>query len=558
MFDAFKQCSLLIKKHFSVIILFVSSSIVLWMNFFISNGTFFLLDGIFFPYREMKGFFEISLVWHAIDIGKLLFWYILFSKIYYFSIVFFTGLLGYKFGSLFTKIFKQTENQTFIESMGIIFFLINPFFYERMLTQPWVMLGSLFLGYGIYFLVTSILNNSSSRHILLAGIFFGLSLSVMTHALFMVSLVMWVYLLLFVRAFRQMLDVIFSGLLFLVLNLNWLLGNFFLHTGNTLSTIWSFNQENIANFTTHWLLPLSPSLSTLFLYGFWWENWGHFLLPTSNNQHWYIAGWIILLLILLGAWKSIKFPTTRRLWIFLSIIGFVSFILAVWVVAPWWDISQFLYDYLPLYIGMREPHKWTGILMIVYGIFFIISMIPLIKFISTVFVSPYWNSITACIIFLFLNAWSPNVLFWFNHQFVMTDYPKDYETWYQQEIQTSTQNNTYLLLPWHSYIACDWTRGKVIPNAMGDYWKPLNVIVSDNIEVGSLYTNSREGRSKDIETFLTNKDFSLLKKRKITDIIFINQCADYLTYQDLLKKSSQKWLLTPNYQWPSLEVYHIR
>jgi len=122
----------------------------------------------------------------------------------------------------------------------------------------------------------------------------------------------------------------------------------------------------------------------------------------------------------------------------------------------------------------------------------------------------------------------------------MTDYPKDYETWYQQEIQTSTQNNTYLLLPWHSYIACDWTRGKVIPNAMGDYWKPLNVIVSDNIEVGSLYTNSREGRSKDIETFLTNKDFSLLKKRKITDIIFINQCADYLTYQDLLKKSSQK------------------
>jgi len=43
------------------------------MNFFISNGTFFLLDGIFFPYREMKGFFEISLVWHAIDIGKLLF-----------------------------------------------------------------------------------------------------------------------------------------------------------------------------------------------------------------------------------------------------------------------------------------------------------------------------------------------------------------------------------------------------------------------------------------------------------------------------------------------------
>jgi hypothetical protein len=32
-------------------------------------------------------------------------------------------------------------------------------------------------------------------------------------------------------------------------------------------------------------------------------------------------------------------------------------------------ITQFLYDHLPFYAGLREPQKWSGILLVAYAYF---------------------------------------------------------------------------------------------------------------------------------------------------------------------------------------------
>ena len=73
---------------------------------------------------------------------------------------------------------------------------------------------------------------------------------------------------------------------------------------------------------------------------------------------------------------------------------------------------------------------------------------------------------------------------------------------------------TWIHLPWHSYQQCAWTN-KVIANSLRRYFFPTEVIVSDNIEIGDLYTNSTSLRSADIEKFLRTHDLSLLEKHGI-------------------------------------------
>jgi hypothetical protein len=53
--------------------------------------------------------------------------------------------------------------------------LINPFAYERMMVQPTIYLGTIFLGYMLYFLIFS-------YRPILAGLMAGLSLAMMAHA----------------------------------------------------------------------------------------------------------------------------------------------------------------------------------------------------------------------------------------------------------------------------------------------------------------------------------------------------------------------------------------
>lgn len=60
-----------------------------------------------------------------------------------------------------------------------------------------------------------------------------------------------------------------------------------------------------------------------------------------------------------------------------------------------------------------------------------------------------------------------------------------------------------------------------------------NLITSDNIEVGTLYSNSTSEESQDIETFLETRDLALLKKWGIEKILFMEKCADFKKYEYL-------------------------
>lgn len=248
----------------------------------------------------------------------------------------------------------------------------------------------------------------------------------------------------------------------------------------------------------------------------------------------------------------------KKISLFLVTLWTISYILWVWITAKWWFISQFLYDYIPFYNWLREPQKWVWLLVMVYSIFFMYWIYNLYLYIEKIIKFKYLNILSIFIIFLFLNWWSPNMLLGFNHQLFISDFPKEYFEIRTKEIKTNYKENKYLILPWHSYMSCDYTKWRVVANVIWWILKPLNTITSDNIEVWNLYTNSSNIESKDIEKFLSNKDINLLKKHKITHIIMLETCADFKNYKEKLNKLEKKNIIKKLQNNKRITLYKIK
>ncbi len=82
-----------------------------------------------------------------------------------------------------------------IEILAGIFFLINPFAYERMMVQLVIYLGIILLGYAMYFLYFFERKDYTPLRALFVGSLMGLSLNLFLHASYMILLLLGVFIL---------------------------------------------------------------------------------------------------------------------------------------------------------------------------------------------------------------------------------------------------------------------------------------------------------------------------------------------------------------------------
>lgn len=540
----------MINKYKHLIFILFISILILWFDFFFKSGTYFLLDLIFSPIYSLKNnFFEVSIFFIINDFLNLIFWNILYSKIFYFWVVFFSWLLWYLFWIQIINWLKINEKYKNIAWFSwILFIMLNPFFYERMITQPWVYLSIIWLWYWLYFLLKNI-----NKNYLLSWLFFGLSITISPHTSFMILTVLLLYFIIFIRRIKDLLNLFYLWLIIIFININWLIWAFIVWKSNVINSISTFWQWNIDNFTSNSLNNLWVEFTNLLLYWFWWEKYWHFFLPDKLNNKWYFAWSIILIVVFFWIFKL--FNKNKKLTLYLVLLWIISFILWVWTASNiFGNITTYLYNNIPYYIWLREPQKWIWLLMIIYLIFFIIWAIYIFKYFEKIFnlkEKKYGFISFLTLIFIFLNSWSPNVIFAFNKQLFITNFPEEYKDFKKNKI---SEKETYLILPWHSYIACGWTKRRVIQNIMWEYFRPWNTIVSDNIEVWNLYSNSNSKQSKDIELFLKNKNINLLKKYNINNIILLDKCADFPSYSFLEKNKNLEKIYNSTY----LKSYKIK
>jgi len=124
--------------------------------------------------------------------------------------------------------------------------------------------------------------------------------------------------------------------------------------------------------------------------------------------------------------------------------------------------------------------------------------------------------------------WSPGMLFGFRGQLSTMRYPESFST-VRAELLMSAPESRTLILPWHSYMGCDWTNKRVIANPMASFFSPLSAVSADNIEMGpALYSNSLNPESKIIEDFLSSSGHLIdpVLAQGFTHIFVLRNCAN--------------------------------
>lgn len=411
------------------------------------------------------------------------------------------------------------------------------------MVQPVIYLGVIFLGYVIYFLLFSVWS-FWLRKAILVGIFASISLNLFLHASYMILFIFGLFSILFLRSWKEFAYMFLSCGIVLILNLNWLLAWFF-WVQNSVQSIQSFSPANLQAFQTQTIAPLDVISTNVLLYGFWGERYGtQYVNISLLSSLWYIAGWIIFLLVCYGFLKirnsidkSGRILQKRKVLLFVGGLGFLSLVFGVGIASPLTSsLTHWMIDHVPLWQWYREPQKWIWILMIIEWIGFLFALAFLFE--------KYGKDIVMRIslivsVFLIFIIWSPGALFWYHSQLRTTIYPEEFNSLRTNLLSDSwtlsssweIQNTKILALPWHSYIGCTWMWVSPISNPIQWLLAPLSVVSSDNIEVGNiLYTNSTDTQSQSIELFLRTHNFNKIKKYNFSHILLMKQCADFQRY----------------------------
>lgn len=534
-------------------------SLILGPSFFINSGFFVFLDTVFFPIYDLSYNFNYSIYFNLHDFFSYLIWYELFSKIYLFATLSLWGYVWYKISQLVLEYFdvKDKKLSSLISVLWIVFFISNPFIYERLVTQVGIALWVFIFWLWAYHLLQYI-KKDENKYFYLAALFFSLAVGIFPHSLIFVILV-WILFLIFFWKKVKFIPFVLSSIVFIILNTHLFVWLFISGSNPVLSATEKFNYQNIEVFQQNSLWGLWTEVTSLLLYGFWGERWERILTPNAVNEYWYIFGFFILGIILF--WVYFCFQKSKKITYFLLILWFLSYILALWISSNiFWFISHFLYENIPYYIGMREPGKLLWILSFVYTIFFLVGNIFILEKLSflskkySISFHPYLqNSITYCIFIIFMIlSWSPNMLFGFNGQLKIIQYPKEYLE--VRKILWDNLQEKNLILPWHSYMWCAWNYGNVISNPMVAILKSENIISAENLEMWNLYSNIKTPLTDDIENFIQSHDISYLKKNNIKNIILQKNCWAFSRYDFLSDKKELKKI----YEKPHLDILQIQ
>jgi len=122
----------------------------------------------------------------------------------------------------------------------------------------------------------------------------------------MIAIIFGLYLIFFVRSWRELGSVALGGIVAMMMNLNWILAPFFGYT-NSVSTISSFSLANLEAFRTQALAPLDVWSTNILLYGFWGERYSnHYVNVGFLSSLWYVAGFLFFVLVGFGIYMLYK------------------------------------------------------------------------------------------------------------------------------------------------------------------------------------------------------------------------------------------------------------
>jgi len=536
------------KKNYPILI-FAFLTIAIMAPLY-QDGFVFLLDMVWTPKIQLSDYlinginsgFPLTLLF------KLLSFIIpteIIQKILLSTILFLCGYLMFRLAQ--TLMLKKWA------LLSGIFYMLNPWVYERFLAGHWKVL----LGYAILPLAIGLflkmLKNPSRKNFFIFFIGFSLYPLISLHwtyisFFFLIGLSIIYYF--FDKSNKKLVVPYFSlakassifGIIFLAINSFWLF-EFFGEDG----IIRKITLNDFSAFATIADAQWGSFFNTLSLYGFWQKS---YFLPKDYFSWWWILTFLVLFLIIAGAFQSIKKKNT--LGITLTFLFIPTLFIAVGYGSPFTKpIIDFLYHTLPGFKGLRETAKISGLLAFTYAI-----LAPLGAQYCTRNISKNSTKIFFVMTMLIPFLWTHSIFWGFRNQLKTYQYPIGWHKTEQMLSASSQKIENVLFLPWHGYLILNFAGNDRIANPARAFFS-ANIIVGKNLDsVYLLETEQAKWDKKifswlnEVATLSDNKNF--LKSENVSHII-LTKTHDWDRYEFLENSKLLKKIFEDN----SVVLYRV-
>ncbi|MFA5021563.1 MAG: hypothetical protein WC508_00570 [Patescibacteria group bacterium] len=491
------------ENSLAILFFFIAAALIIWQLFL--PGYVLTLDMVFTP--KIKIFLASGEFYNSLPFKYLLAavnyllpgWVI--QKIVFLSLFFSIGYLAYYYLPL--------PKKNFAPYWAGLFFLANPFVYERFLAGNWLLLfGYAGLPFFIYYLLKFFQQPNWPNSL---GLVFSLLLiGLFSLHLFTMAIILFfgltIYKLIKAGVAKKIdlvkkifVKLLIVGILTFLFSSYWLVP-YFLNAQQ--SVINNFNQEQWTVFKTATNSSLGTTLNVLSLYGYWGENqpWAnYFLWPRANFIPWLIIAILLFCLVVIGFCQGRK-SKNREVTVIFLVVGLMGFIFSCGLSDTIFkSLNLWLFKHIWFWQGFRDSQKWTAFLVLSYVFFGALGVDAILDFAKRK-IKP---AVKIILIILFTIPVLYTYTIWggFGRQLQPVWYPNSWSEVNKILNQDRAGDYQVLFLPWHQYLSFKFNQYLIIQNPAKDYFDQP-IIQGENMELGGVWGQGQNLLVQKIEDIL--------------------------------------------------------
>lgn len=507
--------------------------IILWQM--LLPGYILTLDMIFAPKIKMflsDGIFHNNLpLKYVLDFLNLFMPGWIIQKMLLISLFFLMGYLAFKFLPVPSKYFSNY--------WAGLFYVINPFVYERFLAGHWMHLFAYaFLPPFIFYLLKFIRNPELKSNIwlffwlFLIGIFsihFFAAAALILFSCVFCAIIKDLALKNKERAKKMLKNSAIFCLLIFVFNGFWI-APYFIRGKKSVKETFTFEYLDV--FKTAENSKMSTSINVLSLHGFWGERepWAnYFIWPKDNFIFWVIFAVFLSVILLAGLIRGLRCGDERNRTILFFALAIASFIFSCGIgETVFKNFNFWIFNNVSFWPGFRDTNKFSGVLVLSYAFFGSLGIFAIMKFID--FKKPKFKKKILAFLFLVPVFYTYPMAVGFSRQLKSIWYPR---SWHEANDILNQDKSDFkvLFLPWHQYFSLNFNRNIITANPAKAFFDK-EIIQGENMELGKIFNQNSGEESREIERIITSEDLSvdnILKvfaSKKIKYIIFANDLGE--------------------------------
>ena len=496
-----KHMTKLMEKLNNFLFFTVIIVVVLWQM--LLPGFVLTLDMVFAP--EFKILFSEEKFLNALPLLYILKFLNLFltgwllQKVLLVALFFLLAYLPYKF--------LEVPEKYYARYWASIFYVINPFVYERFLAGQIAHLFAYAFLPPIIFYAQKIFRAFNKKDFLFLVLWL-LLINIFSVHFFVISILLIVSLFVFETATslsqRDLVGVrkkslSFAGLagLLLLVCSYWLIPYFISGVNSALSEI---GPDHWRVYSAAVDARVGTILNIVGLYGYWGERelWAQtFLWAKDNLFFWLITLSILLFMVVLGFLRALR-SDRRSLW--LAISAFFALVFATGAASTiFQSVNIWLYEHIGFWVGFRDSAKFVAVIALAYAYFGgwgIYAMGERLK------LSKRRRKYLLVIFFALPLFYAYPMLGGFARQLKTIQYPV---SWVEVDriLQNDKEDFKVLFLPWHGYMSFPFSNNLVIANP-AKFFFTREVIQADSSDLEGI-SETLSGAEKEVDQIIRAK-----------------------------------------------------